>query len=136
MRVSRILAVTTILLALLTLHQYSTIEQLRADEPGIQSIAAANARAAIVDALRSESGDVRHAIAWLDDFYRSPDGLRRPEGLCVNGRPDYDALRVWIVDVYMRERLNGTSDETALNAVRAGIERTPEWRAKHPHAQP
>ncbi len=74
---------------------------------------------------------MRRAIAWLDDFYRSPDGLRRPEGLCVNGHPDYDALRVWIIEVYVRERLNGANDDTARRAVRTGIERTPEWQAKH-----
>ena len=73
-------------------------------------------------------------VQWLDDFYRSKDGLQRPNGLWradVN-KPDGEAVGVWILDVYLQARLAGKSDAEARQAVMDQIKSTDEWRQKHP----
>lgn len=74
------------------------------------------------------------AVQWLDDFYRSPDGLQRPGGLWradIN-KPDGEAVGVWILDVYLQARLAGKSDADARQAVIDQVRVTDEWRLKHP----
>lgn len=73
-------------------------------------------------------------VQWLDDFYRSADGLQRPNGLWradVN-KPDGEAIGVWVLDVYLQARLAGKSDAEARQAVMDQIKSTDEWRQKHP----
>jgi hypothetical protein len=73
-------------------------------------------------------------VQWLDDFYRAPEGLQRPNGLWradVN-RPDGEAIGVWVLDVYLQARLAGRSDADARQAVMDQITATDEWRQKHP----
>lgn len=73
-------------------------------------------------------------VQWLDDFYRSAEGLQRPTGLWradVN-TPDAEAIGVWVLDVYLQARLAGKSDADARQAVVEQIKSTDEWRQKHP----
>jgi hypothetical protein len=73
-------------------------------------------------------------VQWLDDFYRSPEGLQRPNGLWradVN-KPDAEAIGVWVLDVYLQSRLAGKSDAEARQVVIDQIRATDEWRQKHP----
>lgn len=73
-------------------------------------------------------------VQWLDDFYRSTEGLQRPTGLWradVN-KPDAEAIGVWVLDVYLQSRLAGKSDAEARQAVVDQIKSTDEWRQKHP----
>lgn len=73
------------------------------------------------------------AVTWLDEFYRSADGLQRPNGLWradVN-QPDAEAIGVWILDVYVQARLAGASDTEARQGVMDQIKATDEWRQKH-----
>jgi len=73
------------------------------------------------------------AVAWLDEFYRSADGLQRPNGLWraeVN-QPDAEAIGVWVLDVYLQARLGGATDTEARQAVMDQIKATDEWRHKH-----
>lgn len=74
------------------------------------------------------------AVQWLDEFYRSADGLQRPDGLwrADISRPDGEAIGVWILDVYLQSRLAGKSDAEARQAVAEQIRSTDEWRRKHP----
>lgn len=84
-----------------------------------------------IKSLRRE--EMVDAVRWLDEFYRSADGLQRPNGLWradVN-RPDAEAIGVWILDVYLQARLAGASDADAREAVMNQIKGTEEWRKKH-----
>lgn len=73
-------------------------------------------------------------VQWLDEFYRSSEGLQRPGGL-VNtstNQTDGEALGVWILDVYLQARIGGASEEEARQRVADNIKATDEWRRKHP----
>jgi len=74
------------------------------------------------------------AVEWLDDFYRSADGLRRPTGLWRPdlNKPDGEAIGVWILDVYLQSRIAGKSDTEARQVVMDQVKGTDEWRLKHP----
>ena len=74
------------------------------------------------------------AVHWLDDFYRSADGLQRPGGLwrADLNKPDAEAIGVWIFDVYFQARMAGKSDDEARQAVVDQVRATDEWRRKHP----
>ena len=74
------------------------------------------------------------AVQWLDDFYRSADGLQRPTGLWRPdlNKPDGEAIGVWIFDVYLQSRLAGQSDAEARQAIVDQVKGTDEWRRKHP----
>ena len=74
------------------------------------------------------------AVQWLDDFYRSADGLQRPTGLWRPdlNKPDGEAIGVWILDVYLQSRMAGKSDTEARQIVMDQVKGTDEWRLKHP----
>lgn len=74
------------------------------------------------------------AIQWLDDFYRSADGLQRPGGLWRQdlNTPDAEAIGAWILDVYLQARIAGQSDADARQAIVDQVKGTDEWRKKHP----
>ena len=74
------------------------------------------------------------AVQWLDDFYRSADGLQRPTGLWLPdlNKPDGEAIGVWILDVYLQSRIAGKSDAEARQVVDGSVKGTDEWRQKHP----
>ena len=72
------------------------------------------------------------AVGWLDDFYRSEDGLQRPGGLVrADNRPDGEAIGVWILDVYLKARIEGATEDEARQRVIDNIKGTEEWRKKH-----
>ena len=73
-------------------------------------------------------------VQWLDDFYRSADGLQRPTGLWLPelNKPDGEAIGVWILDVYLQSRLAGKSDAEARQVIVDQVKGTDEWRLKHP----
>lgn len=73
-------------------------------------------------------------VQWLDEFYRSSDGLQRPGGL-VNtstNRADGEAIGAWVLDVYLQARIAGASEEEARQRIADNIKGTDEWRRKHP----
>lgn len=75
-------------------------------------------------------------LNWLDGHYRASDGLQRPNGLSLDGRPDFLGVAAWYLDVYQRERLMGNGRAEARAAVIAAIRETHEWRVKHPGEAP
>ena len=85
--------------------------------------------AAVVDRRRPE---VMEAGNWLHAFYQSPEGFGRAEGLCVEGRPDVDAISRWLLGVYLRERFAGVSDGAARRKVVQEIQKTEQWKSLHP----
>ena len=99
----------------------------RASPPTAQLVLTEMPRAA------SEMAD---AAEWLNGYYASPEGLGRPNGLWTDGHPDYAGIGAWLFDTYLRVRLGGATEQKARAAVIEGIQRSPEWRAKHPDAAP
>lgn len=99
----------------------------RSLEAGVERMAAEHLKS-----VRRE--DLVSAVLWLDDFYRAPEGLQRPNGLwrADVGKPDGEAIGVWVLDVYLQARLAGKSDAEARQAVVDEIKTTDEWRQKHP----
>ncbi len=85
--------------------------------------------------LRGQREELVGAVAFLDDLYRSPDGLQRPDGLyrADAKRVDAEAIGTWILDVYMQARIAGKSDGEARQSITDAIKGSDEWRRKHPN---
>jgi hypothetical protein len=128
---TRVLAVSTALLAALVIHQYSTINQLRSDVVAAQTRALADARASVADSMEGQGDEVQRVMMWLNDFYKSPDGLQRSEGLWLSGHPDFQGISVWVFDLYLRHRLRGDTEDQARKAIETAIKDSDEWRVKH-----
>lgn len=98
----------------------------RALEGRVESLAA--------EKLKFRREEMVSIVQWLDEFYRSQDGLQRPGGLvnASTNRTDGEAIGVWVLDVYLKARIEGASEEEARQRVADQIKGTDEWRLKHP----
>jgi hypothetical protein len=112
-------------------QEYRQIQGLRRDVESAQVRAAATAKASVADWLGTEIEENGHALEWLHSYYKSKDGLQRPEGLWIDGHPDYTGISTWVFDVYMANRLKGRSETEAKQAVENAIRQSDEWRTKH-----
>lgn len=81
---------------------------------------------------RFDRGDMLLAMERLHGFYMSKMGLQRPQGLSIDGRPDFLGIAQWIFDIYLPARSAGFSTQGAFDIVVATITRTDEWRQKNP----
>ena len=96
----------------------------RALETRVESLAA--------EKLKFRREEMSAIVQWLDEFYRSKEGLQRPGGLInAQGRPDGEAIGVWILDVYLKARIEGASEDEARQRIIDNIKGTDEWRKKH-----
>jgi len=75
-------------------------------------------------------------MKYLDYYYTAPEGLQRPNGLSLNGKPDFEGIAAWYLDVYQRERLVGNDRPTSRAAYVNDIRHSDEWKQKHPGEQP
>ena len=75
-------------------------------------------------------------LKWLDGYYAAPEGLQRPNGLSLNGKPDFEGIAAWYLDVYQRERMGMKSRAEARAACVSQIRHSAEWQAKHPGETP
>jgi len=128
---TRSLAVATALLAALVLYEYNRMGQLRTDLAHAQKRSVAESRTLVAASMEGQGPEIHRVMIWLNDFYRSPDGLQRPDGLWIDGHPDFEGLSAWVFEVYLRSRLKGLSEEEARQTVVDAIKRSDEWRAKH-----
>jgi hypothetical protein len=80
---------------------------------------------------RADPGELFEALIWLDGFYASAEGLMRPQGLSINGQPDFEGIAAWIFDVFLNSRLNDLDIDTCKRNVVHAIQQTQEWKAKH-----
>jgi hypothetical protein len=128
---TRSLAVATALLSALVLYEYNRIGQLRAEVARAQARSVADARALTAKSMEGQGPEIHRVMVWLHDFYRSPEGLRRPDGLWIDGHPDFEGLSAWVFEVYLRSRLKGLTEEQAREAIVNAIRQSDEWRAKH-----
>jgi hypothetical protein len=88
------------------------------------------------DVPRPDRGDYMRACDETHQFYMAPEGLQRPEGLWIDGHPDFEGLAAWPYDVYCGEREKGRPHEDAMDTVRSHIRHSDEWRRKHPGETP
>jgi hypothetical protein len=87
---------------------------------------------AIGNALPFDRSELLAILERLDSYYSSTEGLQRPEGMSLNGQPDFLSVAAWVADVYMGKRLGGWPKELAWQEVIRQIQLTDEWRRKHP----
>lgn len=73
---------------------------------------------------------------WLDAYYKSPEGLQRPNGLSLNGKPDFEGIAAWYLDVYQKERIKGRNRADARATYVNDIRHSDEWKQKHPGETP
>lgn len=128
---TRVLAVATALFAAFAVHQYNTVGRLQNDLRGAEERFATRARIMASESMEGQGAEIQRVMKWLNDYYQSADGLRRPEGLWIDGHPDYEGLSVWIFDVYVRRRLQGDTEDQARTAVETAIKQSAEWKQKH-----
>jgi hypothetical protein len=128
---TRVLAVAAAILAAVAFHFYSQTGQLRTELDAQRAPGIERARHLTADSMDAEGAEIQRVMAWLDAFYKSPDGLQRPEGLWIDGHPDYAGISAWIFDGYLRNRLRGLTEGEAEARVVAEIMKSDEWRTKH-----
>jgi hypothetical protein len=128
---TRALVVTSVLLAAIVIYQYDRIGQLEADVVTAQAQAVTRARAVTAESMQGQADEVQRTLTWLNNFYKSQDGLQRPEGLWINDGPDFVGISAWVFDVYLRGRLMGLSEDEARKAVETAIKQSDEWKTKH-----
>lgn len=129
--ITRILAVVAALLAALVIHQYSQIGQLRAEVANAEERGALHARSALIDSLNGQGDEMQRTMQWLNDFYKSSDGLQRAQGLWIHDHPDWEGLSVWVYSVYLPHRLRGETEDQARQAITDAIKQSEEWQLKH-----
>lgn len=83
--------------------------------------------------LRTHRSEILQAQQWLHDFYASPEGLQRPNGLWRDDRkqPDFEAISTWVFDVYLTARVSGATEEDARRTVKDAIRGSDEWKRVH-----
>jgi len=69
-------------------------------------------------------------MTWLNDYYKSSEGLQRPGGLWNDGHPDYEGLSIWVFTVYVTHSLKGESEDQSRPAIPRALKQSDEWRMK------
>jgi hypothetical protein len=110
------------------------ISSLKADVEQTQRELTTRAERLASEKLQSHREEMVNVVAFVDDLYRSADGLQRPGGLYIPSanRVDAEAIGTWILDVYMQARIAGKSDAEARQSIADAIKGSDEWRRKHP----
>lgn len=124
--------IALLILAALSLYQWRTVSALRAELRDARTKIDQRAGAIALEKFANRRRDLTNAGMWLHQLYQSEEGLKRPEGLWIDGHPDFEGIGAWLFDVYLRERIAGASEEAARKVVVDAIRQTPEWKDKHP----
>lgn len=81
--------------------------------------------------LAFDRAELLMVMQRLDAYYAAPEGLQRPDGLSIDGRPDFLGIAAWVVEYYLGARLQGASADAAWQVVVDAIRASDEWRSKH-----
>ena len=130
---SPVLAIVVLLLLGLAAWQEMRISGLRAEVDQARRELNTRVERMALEKLQERREDLVAAVAFVDEFYRSPEGLQRPEGLWLPQprRIDAEAIGTWILDVYLQARIAGKTDAEARQAITDAIKGSDEWRRKH-----
>jgi hypothetical protein len=127
-----LLAIVILVLLAQAAWQAMRISALRAQLQQLERALETQVERMAAEKLEFRREEMAAVVQWLDEFYRSKDGLQRPGGLVnADNRPDGEAIGVWILDVYLKARIEGASEEEARARVTDNIKGTDEWRKKH-----
>ena len=128
-----LLAIALLLALVEVAWQEMRISSLKADSEQSKRDLASQVAKLANEKIQSRREDVVAAVAFVDDLYRSADGLQRPGGLYMPDaqKVDAEAIGTWILDVYLRARIDGKSDAEARHAIADAIKGSDEWRRKH-----
>ena len=128
------MAIVILLLLGLAAWQELRVSSLKAEVEQSQREVTRRAERMAQDKLQGHRAEMVQAVAFVDDLYRSPDGLMRPAGLYNPDakKVDAEAIGTWILDVYLQARIAGKSDADARQSIADAIKGTDEWRSKHP----
>jgi hypothetical protein len=127
------MAIAILLLLGQVAWQEMRISSLKADLAQSNREVSARAEKAASEKLKSHREELVGAVRFVDDLYRSPDGLMRPGGVynLEAQRVDAEAIGTWVLDVYMQARIAGKSDAEARQSITDAIKGSDEWRRKH-----
>jgi hypothetical protein len=139
MAIDRSRILTTILLVIVVVligqvyWQNRRIAQLQSSMEFQQRQFEAQVGKLAAEKLKNQRASVVQAAQWLHDYYKSDEGLRRPDGLwrADQKQPDFEALGAWIFDVYLNARVEGKTDEEARKLITDAIQGSDEWRRVH-----
>jgi hypothetical protein len=127
------LAITTLVVLGLAAWQHMRISSLAAELEQSRRDLAFKTEKLANEKLQQRREETVGAVAFLDDLYRSADGLQRPGGLYNPDaqKVDAEAIGTWILDVYLKARIEGKSDADARQSITDAIKGSDEWRRKH-----
>ena len=127
------MAIVILLLLGQVAWQEMRISSLKADVEQTHRELTTRAERLASDKLQSHREEMVNVVAFVDDLYRSADGLQRPGGLYIPDakRVDAEAIGTWILDVYMQARIAGKSDAEARQSIADAVKGSDEWRRKH-----
>jgi hypothetical protein len=128
------MAVVILLLLGQIAWQEMRVSSLKADLEQARRDLSVRVERTATERLKSKREDMVKAVAFVDDLYRSPEGLMRPNGLynADAQKVDAEAIGTWILDVYLQARIAGKSDAEARQSIADAIKGSDEWRSKHP----
>lgn len=131
--INTVLAIALLLALVEVAWQEMRISSLKADLDQAKRDLTTQVAKAANEKIQSRREDVVNAVAFVDDLYRSADGLQRPDGLYLPDakKVDAEAIGTWILDVYLRARIDGKTDAEARQSISDAIKGSDEWRRKH-----
>jgi hypothetical protein len=131
---SPVLALIVLLLLFVAAWQQLRVSSLKAELAQSRRDLDTRVEKMANERLQTHREEMVNAVAFVDDFYRSPEGLMRPGGLYNSDaqRVDAEAIGTWVLDVYLRARIAGKSDAEARQSIADAIKGSDEWRRKHP----
>ena len=128
------MAIVILLLLGQTAWQAMRVSTLKADLEQARRDLSTRVERTANEKLKGNRQEMVEAVAFVDDLYRSPEGLMRPGGLYNPDakKVDAEAIGTWILDVYLQARIAGKSDAEARQSIVDAIKGSDEWRSKHP----
>jgi hypothetical protein len=127
------LAIVVLILLGQIAYQEMRISGLKADVDQTKRDLESRVEKMALDKIQSRREEVVAVVGFVDDLYRSADGLQRPGGLYNSEaqRIDAEAIGTWVLDVYMKARIEGKTDAEARQSIADAIKGSDEWKRKH-----
>jgi hypothetical protein len=128
-----LLAIAVVVLLGQVLYLQGTVRSLRGELATLQQDMEARVQKVALERLQGRRAELAAATQWLQEFYASDEGLRRPNGLwdAKSQRLDAEGIGTWILDVYLNARIAGASDADARQKIIDAVRGSDEWRRVH-----